>query len=206
MGVFAAAVPGVWGSAIVCRSFVTRVVRTRPVGRSAYRATTGEVLDVGNRLWRGPAPAPVDYEALSDAGVTLVVDMRAEADPQKTRHHTDLHNMTLLVLPVANTTAPCSQHFDRFVEHHRKNGGITYLHCEAGEGRTGAMIGAFQVNEGRPVSKSIADALAVGSLTISQLVFIATRGRFTPALRLIELGIDRPTEALFRLAYRGVER
>ncbi len=77
--------------------------------------------------------------------------------------------------------------------------GTTYVHCEAGEGRTGAMVGTYQIVGGRPLGQTIADGLAVGQLSFSQLAYMALRGRSGWVPTAIEWLVDRPTESVLAL-------
>lgn len=190
-------------SAVVGRNLSERRFARRTVGRRMELVDPPDVIEVHERLWRGPAPSAVGYAALAEAGVRLVVDMRSEIDLVQVGRLASESGVSLLSLPVDNSRAPEPGQLERFVGRHEEGSGVTYVHCEAGEGRTGAIIGAYQVRAGCSVGGALADGLAVGSLTFSQMAYITSGGR-GPAtmIRAIDCLLDRPTEAPFRLAHR----
>ena len=190
----------IWTGAVGARSVVERWVVGHAPGRVVPLDSTPNVIDVGDRLWRGPAPGQDGYSELAEAGVSLVVDLRSEADLGRARIIAERSGLELLALPVDNARAPAAAHVELFADHYRAATGVTYIHCHAGEGRTGALIGAYRVGRGQSVRDSVTDALAVGSLTFSQLAYIASRGRLPLLAAALEWAVDRPTEMLFDMA------
>lgn len=191
-----------WTGAVGLRSVVARGVAGRAPGRSVPLQCTPKVIDIGPRLWRGPAPSAAGYAELASAGVTLVVDLRSEADVEEARAFAAKAGVDLLLLPSDDGRVPLRSHVEQFAQKHETNAGVSYVHCRAGEGRTGALLGAYQVARGDSVATSISDALAVGSLTFAQLTYVATAGRIPLLPRLLDWSVDRPTEFLFDVARR----
>lgn len=192
----------IWFAAVCARSAATRCVATRSVGLPAAIPAIPGAIDVGRRLWRGPAPSAATYRDLAEAGVGLVVDLRSEIDQAEVQALGDAADLEVLLLPTDNGRVPDPAHVDLLAEALEGRRDLAYIHCEAGEGRTGAIIGAYRVRLGDPVMGSIADALAVGSLTFAQLAFIATGGTKPAVCSGIDWTLDRPTERLFDLARR----
>lgn len=155
-------------------------------------------LEAERGLWRGPAPDEMGYRELAAAGVSLVVDLRREADGSNVREITDRAGVELLLLPVRDASSPTLADLDAFALALDAADGITYVHCRAGEGRTGAIVGAHQVRQGTAVARASAEALDIGSLTFAQMAFIATAGRIGRWAKVIDVVIDRPTEAFIQ--------
>lgn len=129
---------------------------------------------VDARVWRGDAPAPESYRALAEAGVTTVVDLRAEDDLDEPhsliaelgieRHH----------LPIRDGQTPGRAEIERFLDLVERSEGLVYVHCGAGVGRTGAMAAAYLVRTGQadPAEALVAN-LAVGPPSVEQIWFAA---------------------------------
>jgi protein tyrosine phosphatase (PTP) superfamily phosphohydrolase (DUF442 family) len=198
-GVWPAAglVPATWLGALAGRTLWTLLATRRSHPTPVAKLDQVDVMSVDERLWRGPAPT--DYAAMHRAGVRLVVDLRAEADTLETARAAEANGLDVMILPIANGCAPAEHDLERFRDRHGRHRGITYVHCQAGEGRTGALVGAYQVRSGRSAIGAITDALAIGSLTFAQMAFIATGGTRPLPVWLLDQTIDRPTERIFDL-------
>ena len=127
---------------------------------------------VDDRVWRGAAPTPEGYRNLAAAGVTTVVDLRAEdgleADTQMVA---DL-GMRLVSIPVRDGQAPSADKVEEFLAATRDAGGTVFVHCGAGVGRTGAMVGAYLVEAHVGGATAIRRNLAVGPPSLEQLAFV----------------------------------
>src|SRR5215210_4699539 len=86
---------------------------------------------VDDRLWRGAAPTTEGYRNLARAGVTTVVDLRAEdglgADAEVVR---DL-GMHLVQIPMRDGQVPSTDEVDAFLAATRDAGGRVFVHCGA---------------------------------------------------------------------------
>lgn len=191
-----------WVVPVAARSLIARSVSKRVAGQPMGLALTPRVLEVEDGLWRGPAPRRDGYAELADRGVSSIVDLRSEVDAEPLRQQAERAGIELLWLPIDNTRSPQPADSEQFDSFHRRAPGITYVHCEAGEGRTGAIVGVQQIRGGRGCGMAIADALAVGSLSFAQLGYVVLGGRHRLVPRALEWLVDRPTEALFALAHR----
>lgn len=193
-------IPGVWLIALVLRRSVSYRAAKRSTARAISIPSISGVTAVDDRMWRGPAPTRQGYEDLATAGVGLVVDLRAEANLEEVADNAEPHGLAVLALPTANGRPPAPEDVARLAERQASVPGITYVHCAAGEGRTGAIVGAYQASSGTAVADAIHGALANGSLTFAQLGYIATRGRRPLLVSFVDWTLDRPTERLFDLA------
>jgi protein tyrosine phosphatase (PTP) superfamily phosphohydrolase (DUF442 family) len=135
----------------------------------------GKLRVVDARVWRGNAPGPEAYAALADAGVTTVVDLRAEDDLDEPdaliaaagieRHH----------LPIRDGQTPTQAEIDQFMRIVDESEGTVYLHCGAGVGRTGAMAAAYLVGSGQASTRDALTAnLAIGPPSVEQIWFAAS--------------------------------
>ncbi|MDQ3642269.1 MAG: dual specificity protein phosphatase family protein [Actinomycetota bacterium] len=132
---------------------------------------------VDDRLWRGAAPTTEGYRNLAQAGVTTVVDLRAEDGLEGDGHTVRELGMNLVRIPMRDGQVPTAEEVDAFLMATRSAGGRIFVHCGAGVGRTGAMVGAYQVDMGE---LSGADALrgnlAVGPPSLEQIAFVGRMG------------------------------
>ena len=132
---------------------------------------------VDDRLWRGAAPTTEGYRELAQSGVTTVIDLRAEEGIEGDAAVVREMGMDLVHIPVRDGQAPSTEEVDAFLAATRSAGGRIFVHCGAGVGRTGAMVGAYQVAE-RELSGTAAVRrnLAVGPPSLEQIAFVAGMG------------------------------
>lgn len=143
---------------------------------------------VDSRLWRGAAPTTEGYQALAAAGTTTVVDLRAEDGLEDDdRMVTDL-GMRLVRLPVRDGQIPSTAKIEEFLAATQEQGAKVFVHCGAGVGRTGAMVGAYLVANGESSGAgALRQNLAVGPPSLEQVAFVA---------RLKGSELDRPNPVL----------
>ncbi len=149
--------------------------QTTTVGRAAPITSIENLRAVDDKVWRGAAPTNEGYRGLAQAGISTVVDLRAEegleGDFQTVR---DL-GMKLVHIPVRDGQAPSTEDVDAFLAATEESGGRrVFVHCGAGVGRTGAMIGAYQTAKGEVEgTRALRQNLAVGPPSLEQMVFVA---------------------------------
>ena len=143
---------------------------------------------VDSRLWRGAAPTTEGYRALAAAGTTTIVDLRAEEGLEEdARMVTDL-GMKLVRLPVRDGQIPSTAKIEEFLAATQEPGAKVFVHCGAGVGRTGAMVGAYRVANGESNGAgALRQNLAVGPPSLEQVAFVA---------RLKGDELDRPNPVL----------
>jgi uncharacterized protein (TIGR01244 family) len=148
----------------------------------------GNLVAVDDRVWRGAAPGRAGYESLARAGVTTVVDLRAEDDAAELDDAARAAGLTVVHLPVRDGQLPSADQITRFEQIVSGSPGTVFLHCGAGVGRTGAMAAAHLVGNGDTSAlTALARNLAVGPPSLEQMLFVADLGRS---------GADRPPAAL----------
>ena len=99
---------------------------------------------------------PADLEALRRQGIVALVSL-TEAPP--TPAVVAEAGMRLLHLPVVDFTPPSLEQIRRavaFIDEQGKEGAVA-VHCRAGIGRTGTMLAAYLVAQGRPAAEAIAE-------------------------------------------------
>ena len=113
-------------------------------GPSVPAAAAG-VSDVDNlaavdaKVWRGAAPgSPAAYRSLAAAGVTTVVDLRAERQLPIDADIARSYGLTLVSLPIRDGQIPTCQQIAEFLEVVETSPGTVFLHCGAGVGAPAA--------------------------------------------------------------------
>jgi hypothetical protein len=129
---------------------------------------------VDEQVWRGRAPDEAGYRGLADAGVTTVVDLRAETDldipdPLLAEIGIERH-----ALPIRDGQTPTPGEVARFREIVEASDGLVYVHCGAGVGRTGAMAAAYLVQTGQTDrADALGRNLAIGPPSLEQIWYVA---------------------------------
>jgi len=131
-----------------------------------------EVVD--SKLWRGGAPGAGDYRALAQAGVTTVVDLRAEPDLDIPHQLLTELGVRRVALPIRDGQTPTADQLRRFMDAVDASAGRVYLHCGAGVGRTGTLAAVYAVSRGGDGWAAMRDNLAVGPPSLEQLAFAAS--------------------------------
>ena len=156
--------------ALLGTSVVLQVVgpdSTRPPGITGI--DHARVVD--DVLWRGGAPSVEGYESLLANGVTTIVDLRAATTFEELESVRAL-GFSVVHLPVNDGEAPPQASIDRLMEVVAASPGKVFIHCQAGVGRTGSMVAAYQVRTG--ISSGVGAALAnlaIGPPTLEQLAY-----------------------------------
>ena len=149
-------------------------------------------------LWRGGAPSAEDYRALGAAGVTTVVDLRAEHGLRIPTELLDELGVQRVAIPIRDGQTPTTAQVERFLAAVEASEGPVYLHCGAGVGRTGTMAAAYAVARGGSGWEAMRANLAVGPPSLEQLAFavsLDTGERVTrpnPAVVAVSRTLDAP--------------
>jgi len=128
---------------------------------------------VDARLWRGGAPGQDGYRALAAAGVTTVIDLRAEEDIVVPQELLAELGVTHVAIPIRDGQTPRQDQVEQFLDAVDASEGTVYLHCGAGVGRTGTMAAVYQVSRGGGGWSAMRANLAVGPPSLEQLAFAA---------------------------------
>ena len=127
---------------------------------------------VDARVWRGAAPTDAGYRALADAGVTTIVDLRAEENLRVDETGLQALGLRRVHLPLRDGQAPSADLVERFLDIVSASDGPVYVHCGAGVGRTGTMAAAYLVSQdGVSGLEAMRRNLAVGPPSLEQLAF-----------------------------------
>ena len=168
-------------------------------------AAAAEVRDVANlalvddKVWRGAAPSSLaGYESLAAAGVTTVVDLRAESGLEAATADAAALGLAVVSLPIRDGQTPTPEQIETFVRTVDKADGTVFLHCGAGVGRTGSMAAAYLVATGQTNGiKAMWRNLTVGPPSLEQLAFAAgltsdSAQRHGPILTSVSRVLDAP--------------
>lgn len=129
---------------------------------------------VDNKLWRGSHPTQKGYRSLIDAGVKTIVDLRAERGLVLPTKLLERRGVDLVKIPMRDGQAPSDDQVARFLRVMRRSKGIVYVHCMAGVGRTGTMVGAYLVEmKNQSSMDALRGNLTVGPPSLEQIAFVA---------------------------------
>ncbi|MPY95991.1 MAG: hypothetical protein GEV08_23920 [Acidimicrobiia bacterium] len=157
---------------IVTSLLVHRVVGTREV--PVLVEGVAKLGAVSPQVWRGAAPELEGYRSLAAAGVTTVVDLRAEEDAAALDEQIQATGLHVVHLPIRDGQVPTGEQVEAFLDVVGSSSGKVFIHCGAGVGRTGAMAAAYLVDTGQADGvEALTRNLAVGPPSLEQVVFAA---------------------------------
>jgi protein-tyrosine phosphatase len=137
----------------------------------------GKLRAIDDRVWRGAHPSHDGYRSLAAAGVTVVVDLRAEDYATDDDAFIQSLGMQVVHLPIRDGQTPSGDEVAQFLQTVGGADGPVFVHCGAGIGRTGAMVAAY-LNEtgGAGSGSALTHNLAVGPPSFEQIVYAASGG------------------------------
>ena len=162
---------------------------------------------VDAKLWRGGAPSNEGYRALAAAGTTTIVDLRAEDGLEHDVAFAESLGLKVVTIPIRDGQTPTTEQVDRFLQATQEAPGPVFVHCGAGVGRTGTMVGAYMVSTDQLNGRgALRRNLAVGPPSLEQVAFVAglERGsleRPNMAVRALSRVLDAPRRAWVRLGF-----
>jgi protein tyrosine phosphatase (PTP) superfamily phosphohydrolase (DUF442 family) len=157
-------------------------------------------------VWRSSAPSREASGVLAERGVRTVVDLRAERDLRDDEPFLAARGVRLARLPIRDGQTPTPAQVEHLLQAIGEADGLTLIHCGAGVGRTGAMVGAYLVTSrtGSP-GEALRRNLAVGPPSLEQIWYVARLGhgcRQPPiAVKVVSRTLDAPRRIWSRIRH-----
>jgi protein tyrosine phosphatase (PTP) superfamily phosphohydrolase (DUF442 family) len=130
---------------------------------------------VDANLVRGAAPTEQGYRALAHHGVKTVVDLRAESDIDNHEALFDELGIERVAIPMRDGQSPTQAQVASFMDVVDDAVGKVFVHCGAGVGRTGTMVGSYLVRSGiASPAEALRFNLSVGPPSLEQISFVSS--------------------------------
>jgi protein-tyrosine phosphatase len=125
--------------------------------RARMRAAARRIDRVNEWLHLGGAVPPEEYNRLSEAGITHVVDLRQDEEEIGDVSSLEAMGIERIQVPVRNGAAPV---FEQLIQVRQwfegaEDSASLYVHCGGGFGRAAVMSVALLVHEGTGVDEAI---------------------------------------------------
>jgi len=134
-----------------------------------YPVTTYEA-QVSSELYRGSRVDDAGMAALKAQGIRAIVNLCLENNDDAPR--AAKLGLAALHIPILDNSAPTQAQMLQFIAFVRANP-PTYVHCEAGKGRTGTAVACYRiVVEGWTAERAIAEAKQFGLAMPNQIAFL----------------------------------
>lgn len=164
---------------VLAAMLAARVLGNDPRADDPSLPAIDNLRRVDDRLWAGATAADDEYRQLAAMGVSLVVDLTTGRPGDEGDDPAFIRSvgMDYLRLPVTDGHASDAATVRRFVEAVEGAGGLVYMHCGGGVGRSSALQAAYVAVQGRDVS--LVEMLAIGPPTIEQVwaIYSSDAGR-----------------------------
>jgi protein-tyrosine phosphatase len=152
---------------------------------------------VDSDVWRGAAPSAVGYRSLAAAGVTTIVDLRAEESLHVNTELLESLGLHRIAMPIRDGQLPSADQVREFIKIVADSPGRVFVHCGAGVGRTGSMAASYLVATRQASPKeALKRNLAVGPPSLEQVSYVARLdgdfGRPNPGLVAVSRVLDAP--------------
>lgn len=132
--------------------------------------------EVAPGLWRGSRLDASDAAALKKSGIKSLIELTKEADNDAALARAN--GMNHLRIPIHDNRPPSFAQVKQFLDYvsDPKNQ-PAYVHCQAGKGRTGAMVAAYRMAvQGWSPEKALAEAKSLGMGIPDQHAFVIQLG------------------------------
>jgi hypothetical protein len=129
---------------------------------------------VDGGLYRGSRLDDAGMAALKQQGIRGVVNLCLENNEDQAR--AEKLGLEALHVPILDNSPPSIAQMMSFINFAKANP-PTYVHCEAGKGRTGTAVACYRIAvDGWTTEAAIAEARSFGLSLVNQLAFIETFG------------------------------